>query len=46
MRRCDGVSRREFLRLGSLSALGLGLADALRLGALAGRRARAEELRS
>lgn len=30
MRRCDGVTRREFLRVGSLSALGLGLADALR----------------
>ncbi len=36
MRRCDGVSRREVLRLGTLSALGLGLSDALRLGALAG----------
>lgn len=33
MRRCDGVTRREFLRLGSLSALGLGLADVLRLRA-------------
>jgi hypothetical protein len=31
MRRCDGITRREFLRVGSLSALGLGLADALRL---------------
>jgi hypothetical protein len=35
MRRCDGVGRREFLRIGSLSALGLGLSDALRLRALA-----------
>src|SRR4051794_16909063 len=33
MRRCDGVNRREFLRVGGLSALGLGLADALRLRA-------------
>ncbi len=30
MRRCDGVNRREFLRIGSLSAFGLGVADALR----------------
>jgi hypothetical protein len=36
MRRCDGILRRDFLRVGGLSALGLGLADALR------RRARAE----
>jgi len=35
MRRCDGVDRREFLRIGGLSALGLGLADALRLKARA-----------
>jgi hypothetical protein len=31
----DGVNRREFLRVGSLSALGLGLADLLRLRSLA-----------
>jgi hypothetical protein len=31
MQRCDGIVRREFLRVGGLSALGLGLADALRL---------------
>lgn len=31
MRRCDGVVRREFLRLGTLGALGLSLADAFRL---------------
>jgi hypothetical protein len=36
MRRCDGISRREFLRVGTLSALGLSLADALRLRATAG----------
>ena len=36
MRRCDGVDRREFLRLGSLGTLGLGLADVLRLRARAG----------
>jgi hypothetical protein len=30
MKRCDGVTRREFLRVGSLSAFGLGVADALR----------------
>jgi hypothetical protein len=33
MERCDGINRREFLRIGSLSALGLGIADALRLRA-------------
>jgi hypothetical protein len=33
MRRCDGIDRREFLRIGGLSAFGLGLADALRLRA-------------
>jgi hypothetical protein len=35
MRRCDGIDRREFLRIGGLSALGLGLADVLRLRATA-----------
>src|SRR5262245_37650728 len=30
MQRCDGITRREFLRVGSLSALGLSVADALR----------------
>jgi hypothetical protein len=29
--RCDGVTRREFLRVGTLSALGLTLSDAMRL---------------
>ncbi len=29
-RRCDGVSRRDFLRVGALGAVGLTLADALR----------------
>ncbi len=33
MPRCDGVTRREFLRAGGLAALGLTLADALRLRA-------------
>ena len=33
MRRCDGITRREFLRVGGLSALGLTLADAFRLRA-------------
>src|ERR1700686_4037380 len=28
-RLCDGVSRREFLRLGTLGAIGFGLADHL-----------------
>lgn len=32
--RCDGVARRDFLKLGSLGALGLGLSDFLRLQAL------------
>ncbi|MCI0459268.1 MAG: DUF1501 domain-containing protein [Gemmataceae bacterium] len=36
MRRCDGVTRREFLRVGTLSALGLTLSDALRLRAATG----------
>ena len=30
-RRCDGVTRRDFVHLGSLTALGLGLADLLHL---------------
>lgn len=30
-RRCDGVSRRDFLRVGGLTALGLSLPDLLRL---------------
>src|SRR5258707_338475 len=34
--RCDGVTRREFLRVGTLSALGLTLSDALRLRSAAG----------
>ncbi len=38
MRRCDGVNRREFLRIGSLSALGLSVADSLRLRVEAARR--------
>ncbi|MDA1055543.1 MAG: DUF1501 domain-containing protein [Planctomycetota bacterium] len=29
--RCDGVTRRDFVRVGGLSALGLGLADLFRL---------------
>src|SRR4051812_23120960 len=33
---CDDVSRRQFLRVGSLPVLGLGLADLLRLQAVAG----------
>src|SRR5512139_3844000 len=36
MIRCDGVTRREFLRIGGLSALGLALGDAMRLTARAG----------
>jgi hypothetical protein len=35
-RACDGVTRREMLRAGSLGALGLGLADLLRGRATAG----------
>ena len=34
-RRCDGVSRRSFLKVGSLGLAGLTLADALRTRALA-----------
>jgi Protein of unknown function (DUF1501) len=33
--RCDGVSRRDLLRFGSLTALGLGLSDCFRLQSLA-----------
>src|SRR5947208_3770187 len=39
--RCDGVSRRDFLRVGALGALGLTLADALRSDAGTTGRARA-----
>src|SRR3954470_9044760 len=35
-RSCDGVSRRHFLRVGTLSALGLSLPDLLRAKAAAG----------
>src|SRR5262245_46744370 len=41
MRRCDGINRREFLRVGGLSAFGLALADALRLRAAAAAPAKA-----
>lgn len=34
-RRCDGTARRELLKIGGLSLLGLGLADALRFAAAA-----------
>src|ERR1700677_4769086 len=34
-RRCDGVSRRSFLKIGSLGFTGLTLADALRVKAVA-----------
>ncbi|MCY3742356.1 MAG: twin-arginine translocation signal domain-containing protein [Candidatus Poribacteria bacterium] len=27
VKRCDGISRRDFLRVGGLTALGLGLGD-------------------
>ncbi len=37
---CDGVTRRDFLRVGSLSAFGLGLADLLRARASAAPRGR------
>src|SRR5262245_52634182 len=39
--RCDGVSRRDFLRVGALGALGLTVADALRSEANTPPRARA-----
>ena len=38
-RRCDGVSRRDIIRIGGLSALGLGLGDFFRLSAAANERA-------
>jgi uncharacterized protein (DUF1501 family) len=37
IRHCDGVSRRDFLRIGSLGFAGLTLGDLLRTEALAGR---------
>jgi len=37
-RLCDGISRRDFLRVGSLGALGLGLADHFAMAAGAGPR--------
>ena len=42
-RRCDGIRRRDFLRVGSLTALGLGLPDwfRLRAGQTGGERAKA-----
>src|SRR5262249_10314247 len=44
-RDCRGVSRREFLRVGGLSALGLSLASFLRLQAAAPKRASARKTR-
>lgn len=38
-RSCDGVTRRDFLRVGSLSAFGLGLSDLLRARASASTKA-------
>ena len=35
-KRCDGISRRDIIRVGGLSALGLGLGDFFRLQAHAG----------
>jgi hypothetical protein len=35
MQRCDGVNRRELLRIGSLAVFGLGVADAMRRRAVA-----------
>jgi hypothetical protein len=40
-RTCDGISRRDFLRVGALGLGGLGLADVLRLRGQAGTRPRA-----
>lgn len=42
-RRCDGVSRRHFLHLGLLSALGLSAADLLRLQAESPAKSRTEK---
>ncbi len=38
-KRCDGISRRDIIRVGGLSALGLGLGDFFRLQAAAGENA-------
>jgi hypothetical protein len=37
-RRCDGVTRRDFVRIGGLTAMGLGLTDLLRSRGLAAER--------
>ncbi len=39
-RRCHGIPRRELLRVGGLTALGLGLGDFFRLGRTAAADAR------
>lgn len=39
VRRCDGVHRRDFVRIGGLTALGIGLTDMLRLQAGADKKA-------
>src|SRR5436309_814938 len=42
MGRCDGISRRSFLQIGSLGALGLSLPQLLRAEARAGENARSK----
>lgn len=42
IRRCDGVTRRDMLRAGSLTAFGLGLADVFRSPATAQQKTRAK----
>ena len=46
IRLCDGISRREWLRVGGLSTLGLSLPDLLRREAMAGSLARPDGLGS
>jgi hypothetical protein len=45
-KRCDGFTRRDYLRVGGLSALGCGLVDLLRLRAAAGEGVPAPRARS
>lgn len=46
MSRCDGIKRREFLRVGYLPFLGLGLVEALKLQAQAGHSQNNNKLRN
>ena len=46
MRRCDGIDRRELLRVGGLSALGIGLSTAFQLRSASGAPTNSRELKN